>query len=295
MKKTGNKSLTCCGMAEKINASIFHVYSPKEKVTLSIFSTVIFAVAVPVNLYVLLGYLRSNHRRPSDLLQMNLTLSQFLNALLTIPLQHLMHVMKPELAVDGGTPCQITGILPYPFYIITIETMVFMSVDKLKAVKSPLRYAAKMTKKRMRYIVLFTWVHAVIFAIILVAFIEVGYNQTRGDCAIVGENQNVVSAVIGVTHVAIPFVLLLVFYCKLMKYLRRHNRQMLRLATTQAQQGRRRNMFNRGKWLRLLTYVGHSTDPSEVIHLEGNSAISCTYQPCKQRFKAALGNRESRA
>ena len=246
-----NKLFTRCGMADKINASIFHVYSPNEKVGLSIFSAVIFAVAVPVNLYVLFGYLRSNQRRPSDLLQMNLTLSQFLNALLTVPLQHLMHVMKPELAVDGGTLCQIVGILPYPLYIITIETMVFMSVDKLKAIKSPLTYTAKMTTKRMRYIVLFTWAHAVIFTIILVVFIEVGYNQTRGDCVIVGENQNVVLAVIGVTHVSIPFVLLLAFYCKLMKFLRRHNRQMLQVAATQAvQEGRRRNMVNQGKWLR---------------------------------------------
>ena len=241
-------------MADKINASIFHVYSPNEKVGLSTFSAVIFAVAVPVNLYVLFGYLRSNQRRPSDLLQMNLTLSQFLNALLTIPLQNLMHVMKPELAVDGGTLCQITGILPYPLYIITIETMVFMSVDKLKAVKSPLTYAAKMTRKRMKYIVLFTWAHAVTFTIILVVFTEVGYNKTRGECAIVGENQKVVLAIIGVTHVTIPFMLLLLFYCKLMKFLRRHNRQMLQAAVTEdVQEGRRRNMVNQGKWLRLLT------------------------------------------
>ena len=126
--------------------------------------------------------------------------------------------------------------------------MIFISVDKLKAVKSPLTYAAKMTSKRMRCIVLFSWTHAVIFTIILVVFIDIGYNQTRGDCAIIGENKKVVATVIGVTHVTIPFVLLLVFYYKLMKFLRRHNQQMLHVAATQAaQERRRRNMFNQGK------------------------------------------------
>ncbi len=235
-------------MADNVNGSVFNVYSSKEKIGLGIFSCSIFAVAVPANLYILFSYLRSSRRKPSDLLQMNMSATQFLTAFFLIPLQLLAHVMKPDLVVDGGSLCHIVGILPYPFYIVTIETMVFMSVDRLNAVKSPIKYAAKMTTTRARRIILFIWAHAVIFTIILAVFIQFGYNRTRMDCAIIGENQNVVLAVIGVTCVTLPFLLLVVFYYKLMRFLRKHNREMFLAASTQTmQEGRRRNMVNQGE------------------------------------------------
>lgn len=242
-------------MADNVSASVFNVYSSKEKISLAIFSGAIFVVAVPVNLYVLqLSCFCSSRRKPSNLLQMNMNVSQFLTALLQIPLQLLAHVMKPDLVADGGSLCQIVGILPYPLYVVTIETMVFMSVDRLCAVKSPLKYATKITTKRIKCIILFTWTHATIFTIILAVFIQ--YNRTRGQCAIVGENQNVMLAVIGATHVAIPFVLLTGFYYKLMRFLKRHNRQMFQAAAAQAiEEGRRRNMLNQGEWLKLSTSI----------------------------------------
>jgi hypothetical protein len=244
-------------MADNVSASVFNVYSSKEKIGLAIFSGAIFVVAVPVNLYVLLlSCFCSSRRKPSNLLQMNMNVSQFLTALLQIPLQLLAHVMKPDLVADGGSLCQIVGILPYPLYVVTIETMVFMSVDRLCAVKSPLKYATKMTTKRLKCIILFTWAHATIFTIILAVFIQFGYNRTRGQCAIVGENQNVMLAVIGATHVAIPFVLLIGFHYKLMRFLKRHNRQMFQAAAAQAiEEGRRRNMLNQGEWLKLSTSI----------------------------------------
>ena len=151
-----------------MNESLVCIFPEKEVITLTIISVLIIVVAVPANILVLFGYLtsRSTRTKPSSILLVSMTLAELLISVVVVPSQ-LVEIMKPELAASGGAFCTFVSSVFYSLYITMMEILACMSVDRYLAVKSMLRYSRIITKKRVVGVVVFTWIHAVIFGSII--------------------------------------------------------------------------------------------------------------------------------
>lgn len=210
------------------NETGVHVYSTEELSALIFASTFILVLSVPANIVVLLGYLTSPsaRRKPSNHLLINMTFSELLTTVIVIPLQLAVHCINPSLARDGGTWCTLVGILTYPFYIVTVATMVCISIDRFYAVCAPLKYRSKMSARCIALMIVYTWSHAAVFSLVFGLVIGVGYNKLSAVCSIVWDDHLGVSVFVALTHIVLPFVLLTVFNWNLLSSLRKQNRNL---------------------------------------------------------------------
>ena len=211
------------------NKSTVQVYSNDEVSVLVAVTALILTLAVPSNILVLLGYLSSPsaRRKPSNLLLINMAFSELLTTLVVIPLQLIIHCTNPSLARDDGTWCKLTGALTYPFYIVTVATMVCISVDRFYAIRAPLKYKSKMTGKCIGAMIIYTWLHATTFSLVFAFVIGIGYNEQSAACSIVWDDHFEVSVIVATTHILLPFILLIVLNCNLVTSLRKQNRNLV--------------------------------------------------------------------
>ncbi len=218
-----------------LNETSFHVYSNEEVSALVVVTAIILVLAIPANILVLLGYLTSPsaRRKPSNLLLINITLSELLTTFIVIPLQLVIHCTNSSLAINGGTWCQVIGVLTYPFYIVTVATMVCISIDRFYAIRSPLKYKSKMTCKCIWVMIAYTWLHAATFSFIFAFVIGVGYNKLSAICSIVWDDHFAVSVFVAATHIVLPFVLLMVLNWNLVTSLRKQNRNLMKQLDTE--------------------------------------------------------------
>ena len=212
-----------------LNETAFHVYSKEEVSTLVAVSIFILTLSVPANILVLLGYLTSQsaRKKPSNLLLVNMTFSELLTALILIPLQLVVHITNPTLAKDDGVLCQVTGVLTYPFYIVTVATMVCISIDRFYAICAPLKYKSTMTGKCIALMIIYTWIHATLFSLIFGFAIGIGYNELSAACSIAWNDHLGVSVFVAATHIVLPFVLLTALNWNLVTSLRKQNRNLM--------------------------------------------------------------------
>jgi hypothetical protein len=245
------------------NGTSVHVYSKEELSVLVAVTAIILILAIPTNILVLLGYLTSSsaRRKPSNFLLVNMAFSELLTSLVVIPLQLIIHCTEPSLARDDGAWCKLVAVLTYPFYIVTVSTMVFISVDRCYAIRAPLKYKSKMTGKCIVAMVIYTWLHATTFSFVFGFVIGVGYNKQSAACSIVWDDHFGVSVFVAITHIVLPFVLLMVLNWSLVTSLRKQNRNLMnqldrelnvpssRLRKDNARHGKRfRNSFPRLCW-----------------------------------------------
>ena len=208
------------------NDSAIDIRTRGEVIGLTTFTALILVLAIPANGLVLLAYLTSSsaRRKPSNYLLVNFTISEFITAILVIPLQLVVHIVKPSIAVANGPLCILVGVSSYPFYIISVGTMVCISIDRLYAIRSPLNYRSKMSAKRIAVMIGFTWVHGVTFALVFALVNAIGYNEVSVECGILWREIHMAIAIfLAITHIVLPFVLLALLNYNLVAGLRKQN------------------------------------------------------------------------
>ena len=221
-----------------MNESLVYIFPEEEVIILTIASVLIIILAVPANILVLFGYLTSGSTRtsPSNILLVSMTLAELLISVAVVPSQ-LVEIMKPELAASGGAFCTFVSSVFYSLYVTMMEILACMSVDRYLAVKSMLRYSRIITKKR---VVVFTWIHAVIFgSIIGPVLIRFEYNYRVGACGMVFHDRIVILTLIAIIYCVAPFLIIVVFNYKMVMHLRHHNRRILHRAEDQTISARR--------------------------------------------------------
>ena len=224
-----------------MNESLVYIFPEEEVIILTIASVLIIILAVPANILVLFGYLTSGSTRtsPSNILLVSMTLAELLISVAVVPSQ-LVEIMKPELAASGGAFCTFVSSVFYSLYVTMMEILACMSVDRYLAVKSMLRYSRIITKKRVVGVVVFTWIHAVIFGSIIGPFlIRFEYNYRVGACGMVFHDRIVILTLIAIIYCVAPFLIIVVFNYKMVMHLRHHNRRILHRAEDQTISARR--------------------------------------------------------
>ena len=224
-----------------MNGSMVHFFAKDEVISFSTISVLIMILAVPANILVLFGHhnLRSTRARPSSVLLVSLTFAQLLISIVVIPSQ-ILQVMKPDLVANRKAVCIFVGTTFYSLYVTATETLACMSIDRFLAVKSMLRYSAIITRKRVIAVVVFIWIHAVIFETIIGPFaVQVEYNYRVGACGIVFHDRIVMLVLILSVYCITPFGIIVVFNYKMAAQLWRHNRRILHQAPIQSIDERR--------------------------------------------------------
>lgn len=213
-----------------MNESYVDVYTKDEVTFLSIFSISLIIIAVPANFLVLAGYVTSRpiRTKSSSILLASLTVADLFASALVIPFQLVFQVLHPSMAANRGPLCSFVGSVTYSFYIVITQTLVCMSVDRFYAIRFALRYQSIMTRKRVAVMIVFTWLHSIIFVLLLGPFaVEVDYNPRLGICGIIFDDRMAKLILMALVYIIIPFVIMVIFNCKMALYLRRHNRRMM--------------------------------------------------------------------
>ena len=213
--------------------------STLETVLLSGIILIIILGGIVGNLLVLLAIMssRSMKNKPSSLLFGNLALSDLLLATLVQPYQ-LATLIKPSLIEDNGLLCQIGGIASYPFFIVSVGTLVGMCVDRFYALAKPLLYRVRVTFNVAWGMIIYPWVHAVIFGIGTGFGIGARYDSKSKDCGLGWKRRHFAFTLFAIlTYVAIPFIVLLVSNILIIRRLRSHNETFLRLRRNQVADG----------------------------------------------------------
>ena len=209
-----------------VNGSYVAGFSEETFISITTITSVLIIVAIPLNLLVLIAYLKTPNalKKPANYLLVNLTISEFILVLVVIPLELLVNFIKPNLARDDGALCMLVGILTYPFYIAVTLTMICVSVDRYYSVRAPLRYKFKISGNRIAYMITYTWFHSAAFIFGFGFAVGIGFNRQFGVCGILWDNNMVISAVAAISHIVLPFFLLLGLNINLVVSLRRQNR-----------------------------------------------------------------------
>ena len=218
-----------------MNETVVYIFPKEEVIGLTIFSVLIIILAVPGNILVMFGYLTSRSARtnPSSILLVSMTLAELLISIVVVPSQ-LVEIMIPELAANDEGFCQFVSSVFYSLYVTMIEILACMSVDRYLAVKSMLKYATIMTRKRVVGVVVFTWIHAVIFGSTIGPYVvRFEYNYRVGACGMVFDDRVVTLTLIAMIYCVAPFVIIVVFNYKMVMNLRHHNRRILHGAEDQ--------------------------------------------------------------
>ena len=211
------------------NGSYVQMFSDEAIVGIIVVTAAILAFSIPANILVLIGYLKtpSALKKPSNYLLANLTIAESIIALVVIPLQLLVNFIKPSLMIAEGTMCISVGILSYPCYIAVILTMLFISIDRYYAIHTPLTYKFKLRGKRIAYMVTYSWLHAAAFVCGFGLILGIGFNTQIGICGILWDTNMAVSTVGAITHIVLPFFLLLGLNMNLVMSLRHQNRTVV--------------------------------------------------------------------
>ena len=180
---------------------------------------------------------RSINRKPFSLLLRNLALSDLLLATLVQPYQ-LAALVKPSLIEDNRLLCQIGGIGSYLLFMVSVGTLVGMCVDRFYALAKPLLYRVRVTFKVAWGMIIYPWVHAVIFGIGTGFGIGARYDSKSKDCGLGWKRRHFAFTLFAIlTYVAIPFIVLLVSNILIIRRLRSHNETFLRLRRNQVTDG----------------------------------------------------------
>ena len=218
-----------------MNESVVYIFPKEEVIGLTIFSVLIIILAVPANILVMFGYLtsRSTRTNPSSILLVSMTLAELLISIVVVPSQ-LVEIMKPELAANDEAFCKLVSSVFYSLYVTMIEILACMSVDRYLAVKSMLKYATIITRKRVVGVVVFTWIHAVIFCSTIGPFlVRFEYNYRVGACGMVFDDRIVMLILMAIVYCLAPLTIIIVFNYKMVMHLRHHNRRILHRAEDQ--------------------------------------------------------------
>ena len=250
--------------------------STLETVLLSGIILIIMLGGIVDNLLVLLAIMssRSMKNKPSSLLLRNLALSDLILATLAQPYQ-LAALVKSSLIEDNGLLCQIGGIASYLLFIVSVGTRVGMCVDRFYALAKPLLYRVRVTFKVAWGMPIYPWVHAVIFGIGTGFGIGARYDSKSKDCGLDWKRRHIAFTLfVMLTHVAIPFIVILVSNILIVRRLRSHDETFLRLRRNQVTESSSvslnmpRNQDLEGKYIYIgfaLTNKNTAGDAGEIL------------------------------
>ncbi|KAM4690333.1 adenosine receptor A3-like [Rhinophrynus dorsalis] len=135
---------------------------------LPVYATVLIITSVGVvgaNLIVLLLF--ASHlklRTDTWALTLNLSLCDMIFGMSVIPVAIYSSLFGGGIFSEGGKACELLGFSFVLLQLVSLNSLVWATVDKFAEICFPLRYAQLITKKRIWFILAFLWSYAMVTA-----------------------------------------------------------------------------------------------------------------------------------
>jgi hypothetical protein len=148
------------------------------------FLTVILLLSLVGNILVATGIItiRQLQKDKSNIFLVNLSITDMSNAILVMS-SSLIALFTDEWRMPAFW-CKLQCAFNYCFIIVSMLTLALISIDRYHAVKNALEYPSIITKKRIYFMILYTWVQGFAFAVTPMILGWIKYDYEEVVCAI---------------------------------------------------------------------------------------------------------------
>ncbi|XP_035030881.2 trace amine-associated receptor 13c-like [Hippoglossus stenolepis] len=177
-----------------------HPYTEAMLIYVLLSSISIITVALNLLVIISISHFRQLHT-PTNLLLLSLAISDLFVGVLLMPVE-IIYVEKCWFL--GDIVCTLYYVLDYMITSASVANMVLISFDRYIAICDPLRYPARVTKRRAQVCVCFCWVSSVFYRILLLNdhLRQPGRsNSCSGECVVV------ISYIEGVIDLIFTFII----------------------------------------------------------------------------------------
>ena len=117
----------------------------------------------------------------------------------------------------GTVMCQILGALNSIFCEASICTLTFVSIERFIAIVYPLNYETLITTQRVKIIIGYIWLQAVLCASSTFIFSEFKFLEFEAICTVNWERSIAYSLIFAIIFLYVPFLVTAVLYCIILK------------------------------------------------------------------------------
>ncbi|XP_029931324.1 trace amine-associated receptor 13c-like [Myripristis murdjan] len=171
-----------------LNSSCKKVLRPRSETAL--LYTLMFSISLITVLLNLLVIISISHFRqlhtPSNTLLLSLAVSDLLVGLVVMPIEGSRYTESCWLL--GKLICALSPYVSYCLLSGSVSNMVLISIDRYVAICDPLVYPYKITLTRVKILICFSWLCAVLYnAVILMGHLRHPdrYSSCHGECVVV--------------------------------------------------------------------------------------------------------------
>lgn len=201
---------------------------------------------------------RSMRRDIPNLLIINLSVTDLSNTLFVM-LSALIALISDEWTM-GKVWCDFVCAINYCLIIVSMLTLCCISIDRHQAIMHPLSYPLRITRRRMIYIICFTWIQGITFGTAPSFAGWVAFDYWEAICAIQWHSyqpDTIVYVVLAFLFCfLIPGIILIYCYSKILKEVKNQKAQAtINTGNIRAQEKNKRKASHRSKIVRSLLIV----------------------------------------
>ena len=181
----------------------------------SALGVIIFAAVIGNTLILASLYRFSCLHTKTNVFVLNLAIADLFLAVFAMPFT-LVSSIKYEW-IFGNAMCQIVGVLNSVFCEASIMTLTFVSLERFIAIVYPLKYEALITPKRVKFVIAFIWLQAVLCASSTFIFARFTFLKFESICTVDWAHNIAYTLAFTIVFLYVPFLVTAVLYCVILQ------------------------------------------------------------------------------
>ena len=215
----------------------------------SALGVIIFAAAMGNTLILASLYRFTCLHTKTNVFVLNLAIADLFLAVFAMPFT-LVSSIKYEW-IFGNAMCQIVGVLNSLFCEASIMTLTFVSLERFTAIVYPLKYETLITPKRVKIVIGYIWLQAVLCACSTFVFAKFTFLKFESICTVDWGRNVAYTLVFVIVFLYVPFLVTAVLYCIILKTAIKQRRriEVIKVGEITTESGSQRsaqNGLNRG-------------------------------------------------
>ena len=181
----------------------------------SILGLIIFAAIVGNTLILASLYRFTCLHTKTNAFVLNLAIADLFLAVLAMPFTFITSIKYDW--IFGKAMCQILGVLNSIFCEASIMTLTFVSLERFVAIVYPLKYEILVTPKRVKFVIGYIWLQAVLCAFSTFFFSEFTFLKFESICTVDWGRNVAYTLVFAIVFLYVPFLVTAVLYCVILQ------------------------------------------------------------------------------
>ncbi|KAL9968700.1 hypothetical protein ACROYT_G020818 [Oculina patagonica] len=176
---------------------------------------IIFAAVVGNTLILASLYRFTCLQTKTNAFVLNLAIADLFLAVFAMPFTFITSI-KYEW-IFGKAMCQILGALNSIFCEASIMTLTFVSLERFVAIVFPLKYETLVTPRRVKFVIGYIWIQAVLCASSTFIFSEFAFLKFESICTVNWGRNIAYTLVFVIVFLYVPFLVTAVLYCVILQ------------------------------------------------------------------------------